>query len=129
MVLIVASLFLEMGWQKLRKDDSSSAILYQGSTLFASVVFLISQVGLWNRMISAGFLPSTDLMGAFFYAFTGLHGLHIVGAVGTLGWLFWKMHTIEESELLIRWTVNARMFVHFLTVVWLFIFVRLFVMV
>lgn len=126
-ILILASLFFEIGRNRLFVLNIHKVIAWHGVTALLVLVFLVSQIGLWDRMRDGGFLPSTDLTSSIFFLLTGIHGLHMVGAAGAMGWLFWKVHTEEDFALLRRWSVNGALLLHFLTILWIVIMIRLFI--
>lgn len=128
-ILILASLFFEIGRKRLFVLSIHKVIAWYGMTALSVLVFLVSQFGLWDRMRDGGFLPSTDLTSSLFYLLTGIHALHMVGAAAAMAWLFWKVHTEEDFALLRRWSVNGGLLLHFLTVLWVIIMIRLFIII
>jgi cytochrome c oxidase subunit 3 len=58
--------------------------------------------------------------GSVFYMLSGLHGLHIVGGIIALFWLNYKINNLVNYLQQVK---LVGMFWHFLTVIWVVIFI------
>ena len=73
----------------------------------------------WRDLVAQGAYLMEDPHGAFFYIFTGLHGAHLIGGLVALFVLVLKRQKRRELVDV------ASYYWHFLTVLWLILFVVL----
>jgi len=128
LVLIASSVTLEQG---IRAFRGGSLIRYRQKLLLAVVcgmIFLGLQLALWRSVSTIGVLVGSGTLGSVFYTMTGFHAVHVVGgliALITLVSRAWRGVTPDAGLLRAR---LIAIFWHFLTVVWVMIFLAIFIL-
>lgn len=99
---------------------------------FLTVLFVLGQLGAWQRLAAAGVFLDTNPSSSFFYLITALHGVHVLGGLVAWGrttaraWLRtpWANRDRNGSTMSsVRTSVElCTMYWHFLLVVWLAMF-------
>ncbi|MBC8311412.1 MAG: heme-copper oxidase subunit III [Candidatus Marinimicrobia bacterium] len=89
------------------------------TTIILGLFFLILQLTLWYILKNEGFTITSHQAGAVFYMLSGLHGLHVLVAIITLIWLFYQIRKLDNYSNPVK---LVGMFWHFLTIVWMVIF-------
>ncbi|MEK7831684.1 MAG: cytochrome c oxidase subunit 3 [Acidobacteriota bacterium] len=125
-VILVSSLTFELARRSLRRREENKFRLWIGVTTALGFVFLVSQLMAWNELKAAGFYMSKNLHSAYSYLFTGLHGVHLIGGLAALAFV-----TLRNQS---KWTTVRRrvavdvtaLYWHFLTGLWVLLFVMLF---
>ena len=88
-------------------------------TAALGLLFLAAQLVAWWNLVRQGAYMMENPHGAFFYIFTGLHGAHLIGGLVALFVLVFGRKKRRE-------TVDVTAYYwHFLTVLWLILFVVL----
>jgi cytochrome c oxidase subunit 3 len=121
-ILLLASISFHWAVIASRRENINSTRdgLYLAG--FFTLVFLASQLWLWQQLVQLGYYVDSNPANSFFYLFTGLHGLHLIA--GLLLWLK-AVRELKRGEALAL--VNSSISIcatywHFLLVVWLFLF-------
>ncbi len=125
-IILVSSATLEIARRALKRRVENSFRLWIGVTTALGFSFLIAQLIAWRHLSESGFYVNRNLHSGYSYLFTGLHGVHLIG--GLAGLLF---VTLRNQA---RWTALRRrvaldvtaLFWHFLTGLWIILFVMLF---
>lgn len=106
-----------------RARGAATALVVATSAL--GLMFLAGQLAAWRVLVAAGVFLQTNPSSGFFYILTGAHAVHLAAALAVLFWLFaWTIRRRREDEW--PYFMNlASTFWHFLTVVWLYLFVVL----
>ena len=94
-----------------------------GSTLALGALFLVGQAFEWSGAIQDGLSAGSSVFAATFYAVTGFHGLHVL--VGLLLFPF-ALLSRRGSEARRRYRDNVVLYWHFVDVVWVLVFVRVY---
>ena len=118
-IVISSSTYYKMSHFFSEGNDNKTQF-WLGATFLIGIVFLAMQWYLWNLLISDGFTISAHQAGAVFYMLSGLHALHIMGGLILLIWLF---HKIKKSTTNHNSVKIVGLFWHFLTLVWITIFI------
>ncbi len=121
-ILLLASLSFHWAVVSARSENINATRdgLYLAG--FFTVMFLISQLWLWQQLIALGYYVNSNPANSFFYLFTGLHGLHLLAG------LFLWLKTLREARgglplsLLQSSVALCATYWHFLFVVWLLLF-------
>lgn len=93
--------------------------------------FIVLQLWAWRQLAAQGVYLSSNPHSAFFYLLTALHALHLLGGIIALGYLVNRAlkEKVMDEELYQRRIGGvgaARMYWHFLTVLWAALFGLLF---
>lgn len=99
--------------------------------LAVGVLFLMLQGIEFYRLYERGLTLKTGTYGALFYTLISCHGLHVMGGLGILAAVLWKLAQIPSRSPLYQshvrdWVGHAELYWHFVTGVWLVLFVILY---
>lgn len=130
-LLFVSSVTLEMARRFLlagRTQDYSRWLLI---TAWLGFVFIAAQLWAWWSLAAQGIYLSSNPHSAFFYIMTALHAIHLLGGVIALGYLVIRAlkEKVLEGELRARRVGGveaARLYWHFLDILWVALFALLF---
>jgi cytochrome c oxidase subunit 3 len=109
--VISASVWGEFFYRQYFKKVFSKTFYFLA--LGSAIAFLISQCFLWSNLKNTGLLVDAGIYPSMLHAFTWVHAAHVVTAV--FAWFF----PLRENRMIIN-------FWHFLTLIWLLMFVILF---
>lgn len=123
-VLLLSSWTLEIGRRGTTRGEATST-RWLRLTFGLGVLFLIGQVVAWSLLVSRGIAAGTTPHGSFFYLLTGTHALHLVAGLIALAFAArWP----ESGYRRISRRVAVRLaatYWHFMTIVWLGLFLLL----
>ena len=129
-VLIASSITLEVARSRRKKSILRTFRNGFRVTLLLGFAFLVGQLVVWKQLMDLGIFIPSNPHSSFFYIFTGLHGLHLFSGLIFLLYGFLRLQPVlAEScnESAHRdLTGLCATYWHFLTALWLFIFVMLF---
>jgi cytochrome c oxidase subunit 3 len=123
LVLVISSGTMHGALLAIRGGRQQPATRALAATLALGILFLLTQVWNWWRMVAVdAVLPTGSLYGFTFYVLTVLHALHVVGGLVPLA-----LTTAKSSRGAYSWAdfQGVRltgMYWHFLGVVWLVLF-------
>ncbi len=118
-VILISSITLFMASKANERENKILTLNQIYTTIIIGLVFLSLQIILWNVLINDGFTITSHQAGSVFYMLSGLHGLHILGGLISLIWLIFK---IRVNNLILKPMRLVSMFWHYLTIVWVVIF-------
>ena len=129
-VLIASSMTLEMARSRRKKSIRRTFRNWFLVTLLLGFGFLAGQLVAWKQLMDLGIFIPSNPHSSFFYILTGLHGLHLFSGLILLLYVFLRV----RPALAENWSGSAHRdltglcatYWHFLTALWLFIFVMLF---
>lgn len=129
-VLIASSITLEVARSRRKKSILRTFRNWFLVTLLLGFGFLVGQLLAWKQLMDLGIFIPSNPHSSFFYILTGLHGLHLFSGLIFLLYVFLRIRpALAEScsgsahrDL----TGLCATYWHFLTALWLFIFVMLF---
>jgi len=120
-VLILASSWtLESARGSLERRDTSRYIRLLEITLGMAVAFLASQIFALQELAGQGIYLRRNPHSSLFYVVTGAHGLHLLGGMVALCYLLIRTSVRPRSRIAV-----AALYWHFLTVLWLGLFLFL----
>lgn len=118
-IILVSSATLEAARRVFRTGQWRLASKLFLTTATLGILFLGAQLVAWQDLVQQGAYMMEDPHGAFFYIFTGLHGAHLIGGLVALFVLVLGRKKRREIVDV------AAYYWHFLTVLWLILFVVL----
>lgn len=129
-VLIASSMTLELARARRKKSILRPFRNWFLVTLLLGFGFLAGQLVAWKQLMDLGIFIPSNPHSSFFYILTGLHGLHLFSGLILLLYVFLRV----RPALAENWSGSAHRdltglcatYWHFLTALWLFIFVMLF---
>lgn len=124
-IVILSSITLQLAYIAAKKDDLQKVKLWIMLTSIFGVAFLVGQFLAWQDLVTNSIYLVGNPSGSFLYIITGLHALHVVSAViflfVVLGATFkFNVHSKKLSQMEMCLT-----YWHFLSVLWLYLFVFL----
>jgi cytochrome c oxidase subunit 3 len=124
-VLLVGSATLEIARRRLRGWDLPGTQGWLALTGALGGLFLVGQLLAWRGLSRAGVFLASNPHSSFFFVLTGLHGLHLLGGLIWFVVVMWKVRQMAYTPggdalglFAIYW--------HFLSVLWVYLFVLLF---
>lgn len=103
---------------------SPHALRWITVTLLLGLLFLAGQIIAWRQLVAQGLSLASSPSSAFFYLLTVLHALHLAGGLVALQYVRVRLHrtTGPSPASALR---GATLYWHFMTVLWLYVFVVL----
>lgn len=125
-VLLASSAAVEWARRRLREGDAVG--LRRGLTAAGALglAFLAGQVLAWRQLADQGVYLASHPHSSFFYLLTGVHGVHLLGGLIALGAILpgaWRGAYSPAGSTAVTLTAT---YWHFLTGLWLYVFVILF---
>ncbi len=124
LVLVLASVAMQMASNLSKRDKPGRASLYLVGGTVLTLVFIAGQVAAWEQLLVAGYYAASNPANAFFYLFTGLHALHLVGGIWFLVRLGIKLRQHDYVQAKQNVALCATYW-HYLLLVWLVLFALL----
>ncbi len=138
-VLLASSFTIEMARRSVARDmvlasvrsipgialDRELGVPWLAITILLGLLFLGGQWAAWKALAGSGFHIFTGVPSPFFYILTGTHALHLAGGLVVLlyaGAIFWARREVERRRIVIE---VAAWYWHFMSGLWIYIFVLL----
>ena len=129
-LLITSSVTMVMAWVSLKLNELKKYKMYMTLTLLCSFGFLIVKFFEYSAKFDHHLYPSTDNFLGVYFTLTGLHGLHIIGGIIVMLYLVGpgiKMFETNKERFTNR-TEVVGLYLHFVDLVWLFLFPSLYLL-
>lgn len=125
-VILISSATFEMARRMLKRRIEDKFKVWMGATTALGLLFLVLQLVAWSQLRAAGFYVNKNLHSGYSYLFTGLHGVHLIGGLAALAFVTLR-NQAQWTALRRRVAVDASaLYWHFLTGLWIVLFVLLF---
>ncbi len=125
-VILISSATFEMARRMLKRRIEDKFKVWMGATTALGLLFLVLQLVAWSQLRAAGFYVNKNLHSGYSYLFTGLHGVHLIGGLAALVFVTLR-NQAQWTALRRRVAVDASaLYWHFLTGLWIVLFVLLF---
>ncbi len=121
-LLICTSFTMVMALNSLEKGSQSGLKKYLALTMAGGLVFLGIQVYEYYHFILDGFIPSTSIYAAVFYATTCFHGLHVLSGVIYIACILYAANQGRYSANDTDHVEILGIFWHFVDLIWIFVF-------
>lgn len=125
-LLIASSISIVIAGQGLKHGAVGRFKQASLAALLLGIGFLLLQVIEWNQLIESGASPDVNVYGGMFYALSWVHGAHVLGGIVLLAVLAIRAFGNKFSPARRNFVVVASIYWHFVTLVWLGLFVILF---
>jgi cytochrome c oxidase subunit 3 len=125
LLIVASSAALEWAVRALRRNDAKRLRWGLALTLVLGLGFLSSQTVNWFLLAARAFVPTANLYAFTFYLLTCLHAAHVVGGVIPLSVVTVRAWGGRYSAASHAGVTFTAMYWHFLTVVWLVLFLVL----
>ena len=129
-IILASSWTLETACACFQRRNSDRYVLWLEVTAGIGLAFLASQLFALRELIAQGLYLQHNPHSSLFYVVTGIHGIHLLGGIAALCYLLLRASRRPESVLLDYTRQNSRatvtaLYWHFLTVLWLALFLGL----
>lgn len=121
-ILILCSVSLHGALDSARKDRQSMLRLMLAAGFVLGILFLVSQLLAWSKLLGAQVYAQANLYAFTFYLLTGLHGVHVIGGLIPLGITVRKAYAGSYNPHWVLPVQHVGMYWHFLLIVWLVMF-------
>jgi cytochrome c oxidase subunit III len=118
-IAIVSSVTMTLARRLYSSGDQIGYSRWWKLTALLGTLFLIGQVLAWRQLTATGVYMRSNPSVSFYYVFTVAHGLHLLGGVIALLWIAFRHKLIMARSTA---TALAAMYWHFVTVLWLCLF-------
>lgn len=130
-ILFISSVTFELARRHLLNGNIRDYSRWLTTTAWLGFGFIAMQLWAWQQLAAQGIYLSSNPHSAFFYILTALHGVHLLGGVIALGYLVIRAlrEKTMDKELRARRigaVEAARLYWHFLDVLWVALFGLLF---
>jgi len=124
-ILVAASLAMQYAVQCSKQSKINGTVIGVCSGAFFSVLFLVSQLDLWQHLQALGFYVSTNPANSYFYLLTAVHGVHLLGGLMVLANVVFRVWYDDNPSALSGPLQLCTTYWHFLLGVWLVLFALL----
>jgi cytochrome c oxidase subunit III len=118
-IAIASSLTMTLARRRFAAADRSGYSRWWRVTALLGTLFLVGQIIAWRQLAAAGLYMKSNPSVSFYYVFTAAHGLHLLGGVIALLWIAFRRRLVMRRSTS---TTLAAMYWHFVTVLWLCLF-------
>jgi heme/copper-type cytochrome/quinol oxidase subunit 3 len=125
-ILLLSSIALVISIRALRQGRMSTFRLGALASLILGSAFLLLQVIEWTHLTGDGLIPAGSVHSGMFYLLSGVHGLHVVLGLVILAMLAVQGYRGKLAPQSGGITAVAPIYWHFVTIVWLALFVMIF---
>jgi cytochrome c oxidase subunit III len=136
MLWVSTALILASGWMleaarsAFERRDAARYVQWLEITVFGGLAFLACQVLALRELVGQGIYLQHNPHSSLFYVLTGVHGLHLLGGIAALLYLAWGAMRLQarskfQVERQRTRTQITAIYWHFLTVLWLALFLGL----
>ena len=125
-ILLASSAVLAWGRRDLRQGNLAGFRRDVTAAWGLGLAFLGGQLLAWRQLIRLGVYLSSNAHSSFFYLLTGAHGAHLLGGLVALGVILprvWSEAAPPEGSTALN---MAALYWHFLTGLWVYVFVLLY---
>jgi len=125
-LILSSSATFEIARRMLKRRIEDKFKFWMGATTALGLLFLVLQLVAWSQLKAAGFYVNKNLHSGYSYLFTGLHGVHLIGGLAALAFVALR-NPAKWTAVRRRVAVDAAsLYWHFLTGLWIALFVMLF---
>lgn len=93
-------------------------------TILLGFLFLTGQIMAWRNLAAQGFTLASSPSSSFFYVLTAMHGLHLLGGLAGLLYVTYRVRHSSAVRAVNAYKA-ASLYWHFMTLLWVYLFVML----
>lgn len=127
-IIIISSITMIYAVRNAKKEENKKTLINLFVTLFLSGAFVFFQIQGWNHLLKQGVFftgAKSNAAGSFLYVLTFLHLIHVfAGVVSLIVSIFATTRKKYTKEKTLGLELTA-MFWHFLSALWLYLFLFL----
>ncbi|TMI99449.1 MAG: hypothetical protein E6H01_10990 [Bacillati bacterium ANGP1] len=125
-LILASSIALQQARRHGRRGEMVGLHTWLVVTTLLGLAFLAGQLLAWRQLATTGIYLATNPHSSFFYLLTGAHGLHLTGGIGALLYAVRRAPAAETASAALDVTDPVATYWHFLTGLWIYLFVILF---
>lgn len=125
--LMLSSAALEFAKTKQQQRQAGSLRSWLLASVALGLAFLLGQFFAWERLSALGIFLPTSPHSSFFYMLSGVHAAHVVGGIGGLLYALYRWWRPSRRPGAANAVALCATYWHFITGVWIYLFVLLFV--
>jgi cytochrome c oxidase subunit 3 len=126
-LLILSSVGFEMAKGARREGRRQGVRFWLLTSAASGVAFVVGQILAWQQLSASGILLPTSPHSSFFYMLTGVHAVHVLGGIAGLLYVLWREWNVRPVLSAASPIPLVAAYWHFVTGVWLFLYVLLFI--
>jgi cytochrome c oxidase subunit 3 len=131
-ILLTSSLTMVLSISSIKSGAKTRSILFQASTIFLGIAFLVNKYVEWSDHIRHGYYPNSPellamshgkiLFFGLYYVMTGIHGLHVLIGISVIG--FMLVLTLRDTVSRVDYVKleNVGLFWHLVDIIWIYLF-------
>lgn len=125
LIAIMSSFSMQMAYFYLTKKKKSNTLVFLSTTILLGIFFLCMQWFGWVQLVAQNIYFVGNPAGSFIYVFSGLHGSHLIGGIIFLLLVFFLILRKESYFQNTLWMQLCVTFWHFLTFLWIYLYIFL----
>ena len=125
LVLLASSGTFELSRRAMRAGLRQKFLVWLYLTLGLGAAFILGQLYAWCQLALRGVYLATNPSSSFFYVLTAAHGIHLLGGIAALAFLVARVRRlgdVRQKKLAIDVTA---MYWHFMSGLWIYLFILL----
>lgn len=124
-LIIMSSVTAQWSTFSARKGNWGNARMGYLLTLILGLFFILGQLSAWYRLVMDNVVFADTNSGSFMYVLTGAHGSHLLAGMIYLAVVWLKNPSRNKNEKLLINYENSTTFWHFLSLLWIYLFIFL----
>ena len=124
-LILMSSVTVQWATWSARKHNWGNARFGYLLTFIMGLFFLVGQLFAWYRLTGDNVRFADTNSGSYMYVLTGAHGLHLLAGMLFLLWVLLRKPARVQTERLILSYENSTTFWHFLSLLWIYLFIFL----
>jgi cytochrome c oxidase subunit III len=124
-IVIVAS-SLAVQFTQSKPENSRRFTLWMSAGIGLGIAFVAGQIQVWRELAAAGIFLASSPHGSFFFMLSAIHAVHVLAGVAALLCAL-RRFLVAGIQRAARLSAAAIVYWHFVTGVWIALYVLLFV--
>ena len=125
-LILISSVFVHFALKSCKSDNVQMTSRYLLLAIIFGVLFFVFQILGWRSLVLENkFLSGNNVSSSYIYVLTLTHFFHVLGGVIALGIIYFNSLQKKYSQLNYQGLKLGVRFWHFLTAVWIYLFLFL----
>lgn len=124
-LVVVSSVFMQWAYNAAKRDNLTNIKIAITGTVVFGIGFLIGQFIAWGDLVDANVYMVGNPSGSFVYVLTGIHGVHIISGLIFLLIVMWSAFKFKVHSKNMAQMEMCTTYWHFLSGLWLYLFIFL----
>ncbi len=127
-ILISSSLTTSLGIAAIKRGRQQLLRFYLALTALLYTTFLVIKYLEWSEDFARGIYPGTNIFFSLYFMMTGLHGLHVIAGIAMLTAVFIMARNNRFSGSYSTPVEISGLYLHFVDIIWAYLFPLLYLM-